>query len=72
MIATPANCMLLGKPTNHLDMSSQDVLQEAMAQYSGPIMAVSHNRYFVDSFVNNVLEVKNGIMRFSPEHSNNL
>lgn len=60
MIATPANCMLLDEPTNHLDMSSQEVLQEAMAQYDGTIVVVSHNRYFLDSFANKVMEVKNG------------
>ena len=60
MIATPANCMLLDEPTNHLDMSSQEVLQEAMAQYDGSIVVVSHNRYFLDSFANKVLEVKEG------------
>ena len=60
MIAVPANCMLLDEPTNHLDMLSQEVLQEAMRQYDGTIVVVSHNRYFLDCFVNKVLEIRNG------------
>ncbi len=60
MIATPANLLVLDEPTNHLDMMSQDILQEAMAQYDGTIIIVSHNRFFLDQFVNRVLEIKDG------------
>jgi len=60
MIASPANLMLLDEPTNHLDMSSQEILRQAMASYDGTIVVVSHNRYFLDGFVNKVLEVKDG------------
>jgi ATP-binding cassette subfamily F protein 3 len=60
MIAIPANFMLLDEPTNHLDMHSQEVLQEAMRQYDGTIVVVSHNRYFLDCFVNKVLQIRDG------------
>ncbi len=60
MISSPANLLIMDEPTNHLDMPSQDILLEALIQYNGSIIVVSHNRYFVDSFVNKVLEIKNG------------
>lgn len=60
MIATPANLLIMDEPTNHLDIFSQEVLQEALNQYDGSILVVSHNRSFLDAFVNKVLEIKNG------------
>ena len=60
MILTPANLLIMDEPTNHLDMMSQEILQEAMAQYDGTIIVVSHNRFFLDRFVNKTLEIKNG------------
>jgi len=60
MIASPANLLIMDEPTNHLDMMSQEILQEAMAQYDGSILVVSHNRFFLDAFVNKVLEIKDG------------
>ncbi len=60
MILRPANLLIIDEPTNHLDMMSQEILQKALAQYDGTIIIVSHNRFFLDGFVNKTLEIKNG------------
>ncbi len=60
MLVRPANLMLLDEPTNHLDMASQEILQEALAEYEGSIVVVSHNRWFLRGFINRVLELREG------------
>jgi ATP-binding cassette subfamily F protein 3 len=56
MLLQPANFLVLDEPTNHLDLQSQEVLQRALADYTGAFAIVSHNRAFLDPIVTKVLE----------------
>jgi ATP-binding cassette subfamily F protein 3 len=50
-----ANFLLLDEPTNHLDILSTEILSEALANYEGTVMFVSHNRSFIDSVATHIL-----------------
>ena len=60
ILVSPANFLLLDEPTNHLDMRAKDVLLEALASYSGTVVFVSHDRYFIDRLATRVLEIEGG------------
>jgi ATP-binding cassette subfamily F protein 3 len=60
ILVSPSNFLLLDEPTNHLDMRAKDVLLEAIESFSGTVIFVSHDRYFLDRLATKVLEVKDG------------
>jgi len=60
ILVSPSNLLLLDEPTNHLDMHAKDVLLDALAAFSGTVIFVSHDRYFIDRLATRVLEVENG------------
>jgi ATP-binding cassette, subfamily F, member 3 len=56
LLLEPCNLLVLDEPTNHLDMRSKDILKKALLNYDGTLIAVSHDREFLDGLVNKVFE----------------
>jgi ATP-binding cassette subfamily F protein 3 len=60
MLLRPSNTLLLDEPTNHLDLDSKEVLLDALADYGGTLVFVSHDRYFVERLATKIVEVGGG------------
>jgi ATP-binding cassette, subfamily F, member 3 len=60
MLLHPRNFLLLDEPTNHLDLRAKDVLLEALRNYTGTVVFVSHDRYFIDKLATRVFEIGGG------------
>ena len=66
LLLHPANFLLLDEPTNHLDLRAKDVLLDALVKYTGTVVFVSHDRYFIDKLATRVFEVGHGKVEVFP------
>jgi ATP-binding cassette subfamily F protein 3 len=66
MLVSPANFLLLDEPTNHLDMRAKDVLLDAIQEFTGTVLFVSHDRYFIDGLATRVFEVEDRRVHIYP------
>jgi ATP-binding cassette subfamily F protein 3 len=66
LLLHPANFLLLDEPTNHLDLRAKDVLLSALMEYTGTVVFVSHDRYFIDKLATRVFEVGDGKVEIYP------
>jgi ATP-binding cassette subfamily F protein 3 len=63
LMLTGANCLLLDEPTNNLDIASAEVLEQALDEFAGTIVVVSHDRYFLDRVADRIFELHDGELR---------
>ncbi len=63
LLLEPVNFLILDEPTNHLDMRTKDILKEAIRDFDGTVIIVSHDRYFLDGLVDKVYEFGGGMVR---------
>jgi ATP-binding cassette subfamily F protein 3 len=66
MLLRPSNTLLLDEPTNHLDLDSKEVLLDALVDYGGTLIFVSHDRYFVERLATKIIEVGSGTTSVYP------
>lgn len=66
LLLSPVNLLVLDEPTNHLDMHSKDVLLDALKDFGGSVVFVSHDRGFIEQLATNVLHLEPGIFKYYP------
>jgi ATP-binding cassette subfamily F protein 3 len=62
LLARPINFLILDEPTNHLDFQSRQILLAALQKFTGTVVLVSHDRYFLRSLAGRVFEIDHGEM----------
>jgi ATP-binding cassette subfamily F protein 3 len=63
LVLSGANFLLLDEPTNNLDIASAEVLEQALADFIGTVLIISHDRYFLDRTVQRILAIENGQLK---------
>lgn len=63
MLLQPANLLILDEPTNHLDIPAKEMLEDALQNYDGTVIIVSHDRYFISQVANKIVEIRDGELR---------
>jgi ATP-binding cassette subfamily F protein 3 len=70
ILISPVNFLIMDEPTNHLDKFARQALEQALVQYNGTLLLISHDRYFLDKIVNRTIEIRNGsILEYDGNYS---